>query len=120
MHRVASCLLVESNSVRKIRPFQTTGEDSPRPTATFQRTFSAGPNCTGGLPVPIPDEFAPLNCGHHALLPPLPTFCAAPVRLDRKTVASKAIQGRCVISIPVVTRCSALRYNTREEAALGS
>src|SRR5437899_528292 len=82
MHKVASCFVGRSNSVRKTRPFAMMGDDSPDPTAVFQRTFWLGPNSTGGLPSPIPDEFGPLNCGHSA----------APAKLDRTTVARTVIQ----------------------------
>src|SRR4029077_15676469 len=82
MHKVASCFVGRSNSVRKTRPFAIMGDDSPDPTAVFQRTFWLGPNSTGGLPSPIPEEFGPLNCGHSA----------APAKLDRATVARRVIQ----------------------------
>src|SRR5215471_17147382 len=81
MHKVASCFVGRSNSVRKMRPFAITGDDSPDPTAVFQRTFWLGPNSTGGLPSPIPEEFGPLNCDHSA----------APAKLDRTTVGSRVI-----------------------------
>src|SRR4029077_1700099 len=82
MHKVASCFVGRSNSVREMRPFAIMGDDSPDPTAVFQRTFWAGPNSTGGLPSPIPEEFGPLNCGHSA----------APAKLDRTTVAATRIE----------------------------
>src|SRR5436853_518682 len=66
------------------------GEDSPAPTAVFQRTFWLGPNSTGGLPSPIPEEFGPLNCGHSA----------APAKLDRTTVATTMIPGVMTIYPP--------------------
>src|SRR6266851_1133990 len=87
MHNVASCFVGLSNSVRKTRPFAIMGDDSPDPTAVFQRTFSLGPNSTGGLPSPIPEEFGPLNCGHSA----------APAKLDRTMVARRVIQEARVI-----------------------
>src|SRR5579864_8545309 len=89
MHKVASCFVGRSNSVRKIRPFAIMGDDSPDPTAVFQRTFWLGPNSTGGLPSPIPEEFGPLNCGQSA----------APAKLDRTTVAVSIIQGTRVMMI---------------------
>src|SRR5437879_8804125 len=82
MHKVASCFAGRSNSVRKTRPFAIMGDDSPDPTAVFQRTFWLGPNSTGGLPSPIPEEFGPLNCGHSA----------APAKLDRTAIATTMIQ----------------------------
>src|SRR5438876_12142097 len=87
MHTVASCLFVRSNSVRKIRPSQTMGDDSPDPTAAFQRTFWPGPKCTGGRPSPTPEEFGPLNWGHHTL----PLFSVAPAKLDRTTVTRRVL-----------------------------
>src|SRR4029077_12974412 len=87
MHKVASCFVGRSNSVREMRPFAIMGDDSPDPTAVFQRTFWFGPNSTGGWPSPIPEEFGPLNCGHSA----------APAKLDRTTVASRLIQEARVI-----------------------
>src|SRR5437899_5810261 len=63
------------------------GDDTPGPTALFQRTFLFGPKCTGGLPPPTPEEFGPLNWGHQAS----PPF-SAPKDLDRVTVASRMIQ----------------------------
>src|ERR1700730_14716905 len=89
MHKVASCFVGRSNSVRKTRPFAIMGEDSPDPTAVFQRTFWLGPNSTGGLPSPIPEEFGPLNCGHSA----------APAKLDRTKVAITMIQEARVMTI---------------------
>jgi hypothetical protein len=66
------------------------GDDSPDPTAVFQRTFWLGPNSTGGSPSPIPEEFGPLNCGHSA----------PPAKLDRMTVARRVIQeARVIINI---------------------
>src|ERR1700687_2754411 len=82
MHKVASCFVSRSNSVRKTRPLAIMGDDSPAPTAVFQRTFWLGPNSTGGLPSPIPEEFGPRNCGHSA----------APAKLDRTKVAGTMIQ----------------------------
>src|SRR5579872_4866669 len=82
MHKVASSFVGRSNSVRKTRPFAIMGDDSPDPTAVFQRTFWLGPNSTGGLPSPIPEEFGPLNCGHSA----------APARLVRTAIAATMIQ----------------------------
>ena len=61
MPSVASRLFARSNSVRKMRPSQTMGDESPGPTAVFQTTFWSGPNVTGGLPSPSPEEFGPLN-----------------------------------------------------------
>src|SRR5262249_60704145 len=87
-HRVASCLFARSNSVRKTRPSQMMGDDSPGPKAVFQRTLWSGPKLTGGLPSPSPEECGPRNCGHHAL----PPFCVAPAKLDRMTVASRVIK----------------------------
>ena len=58
------------------------GDDSPDPTAVFQRTLWLRSNSMGGLPSPIPEEFGPLNCGHSA----------APAKLDRTTVARRVIQ----------------------------
>ena len=87
MHKVASCFVGRSNSVRKTRPFAIMGDDSPDPTAVFQRTFWLGPNATGVLPSPIPEEFGPLNCGHSA----------APAKLVRTTVARRVIQEARVI-----------------------
>src|SRR6266481_4098193 len=89
MHKVASCFVGLSNSVRKTRPFAIMGDDSPDPTAVFQRTFWLGPNSTGGLPSPIPEEFAPLNCGHSAAL----------AKLDRTKVAATMIQGARFMTI---------------------
>src|ERR1700688_5199816 len=82
MHKVASCFAGRSNSVRKTRPFAMMGDDSPDPTAVFQRTFWLGPNSTGGLPSPIPEEFGPLNCRHSA----------PPAKLDSAPVARRVIQ----------------------------
>src|SRR6266849_3729148 len=90
MHKVASCFVARSNSVRKTRPFAIMGDDSPDPTTVFQRTFWLGPNSTGGLPSPIPDEFGPLNCGHSP----------APAKLDRTTVATTMIQTARVMRLP--------------------
>src|SRR4029077_20554294 len=87
MHKVASCFVGRSNSVRKTRPFAIMGDDSPDPTAVFQRKFLLGPNSTGGLPSPIPEEFGPLNCGHSA----------APAKLDRTMVARTVVQEPCVM-----------------------
>src|ERR1700730_11571908 len=89
MHKVASCFVGRSNSVRKTRPFAIMGEDSPDPTAVFQRTFWLGPNSTGGLPSPIPEEFGPLNCGHSA----------APAKLDTTMVATARLQETRVMTI---------------------
>src|SRR4051812_36775188 len=100
MHRVASCFAAGSNSVRKTRPFAIIGDDSPAPTAVFQRTFWLGPNSTGVLPAPIPEEFGPLNCGHSS----------APARLDRPKVATKMTQETRVMSM----------YHPGELAALAS
>src|SRR5467141_1779830 len=82
MHKVASSFVARSYSVRRTRPFAIIGDDSPDPTAVFQRTFWLGPNSTGGLPSPIPEEFGPLNCGHSA----------APAKLDRTAIATTMIQ----------------------------
>src|SRR6267378_7274764 len=90
MHTVASCFVGLSNSVRKTCPFAMIGDDSPDPTAVFQRTFWLGPNSTGGLPSPIPEEFGPLNCGHSA----------APAKFDRTTVAATMIQEDRVMRLP--------------------
>jgi hypothetical protein len=65
------------------------GDDSPAPTTAFQRTFWLGPNSTGGLPSPIPEEFGPLNWGHSA----------APAKLDRTKVATTTIQEARVMTI---------------------
>src|SRR5436190_20054049 len=89
MHKVANCFVARSNSVRKTRPFEIMGEDSPAPTAVFQTTFWLGPNSTGGLPSPIPEEFGPLNWGHSA----------APAKLDRTKVATTTIQEARVMTI---------------------
>src|SRR6267142_4904566 len=89
MHKVASCFVARSNSVRKTRPLAIMGDESPDPTAVFQRTFWLGPNSTGGLPSPIPEEFGPLNCGHSA----------APAKLDRTKVATTMIQEGRVMTI---------------------
>src|SRR5580704_2475679 len=91
MHKVASCFVARSNSVRKTRPFEIMGDDSPALTAVFQRTFWLGPNSTGGLPSPIPEEFGPLNCGHSAAL----------AKLDRTTVATTMIQEARVMTITI-------------------
>src|SRR5229473_406084 len=90
MHKVASCFAGRSNSVRKTRPFAIMGDDRPDPTAVFQRTFWLGPNSTGGLPSPIPDEFGPLNCGQSA----------APAKLDRPRIATTMIQKARVMRLP--------------------
>src|SRR5260370_12026786 len=82
MHNVASCFGARSNSVTKTRPFEIIGDDSPAPTGAFQRTFWLGPNSTGGLPSPIPEEFGPQNCGHSAAL----------AKLDRTKVVAGMIQ----------------------------
>src|SRR6266849_2609592 len=87
MHKVASCFFGRSNSVRKPRPFAIMGDDSPDPTAVFQRTLWLRSNSMGGLPSPIPEEFGPLNCGHSA----------APAKLNRTTVARRVIQEARVI-----------------------
>src|ERR1700720_3537018 len=100
MHKVASCFVGRSNSVRKTRRFAMIGEDSPDPTAVFQRTFWLGPNSTGGLPSPIPEEFGPLNCRHSA----------APVKLDRMTVARTMIQKARVMRLPSRDSVSARLY----------
>src|ERR1700687_2099967 len=89
MHKVASCFVSRSNSVRKTRPFAIMGDDSPAPTGVFQRTFWLGPNSTGGLPSPIPEEFGPLNCGQSA----------APAKVDRTKVATTMIQEARVMTI---------------------
>src|SRR5580700_192797 len=89
MHKVASCFVGRSNSVRKTRPFARMGDDSPEPTAVFQRTFWLGPNSAGGLPSPIPEEFGPRNCGHSAAL----------AMLDKTTVANAMIQEVRVMTI---------------------
>src|SRR5258706_13232771 len=83
MHKVASCFVARSNSVRKTRPLEITGDDSPDPTGVFQRTFWFGSNSTGGLPSPLPEEFVALNCGQSA----------AHAKLDSTTVAATIIQG---------------------------
>src|SRR5258705_7832838 len=67
------------------------GDDSPDPTAVFQRTFCLGSNSTGGLPSPIPEEFGPLNCGHSA----------APEKFDRMTAATTTIQEAFVMRLPL-------------------
>src|ERR1700694_3112534 len=89
MHKGASCFIARSNSVRKTRPLAMMGDDSPAPTGVFQRTFWLGPNSTGGLPSPIPEEFGPLNCGHSA----------SPAKLDRTTVATRMIPEVRVMAI---------------------
>src|SRR6266853_5462277 len=99
MHKVASCFVARSNSVRKTRPFVTMGDDSPAPTAVFQRTFWLGPNSTGGLPSPIPEEFGPLNCGHSA----------APAKLDSTKVAATVIQKARVMTISPLWRTGGFR-----------
>src|SRR6478609_7287960 len=91
MHKVASCFVGRSNSVRKTRPFAIMGDDSPDPTAVFQRTFWLGPNSMGGLPSPTPEEFGPLNCGHSPV--------TSPVKLDRTAVAITIIQEARVMAI---------------------
>src|SRR5271166_2543497 len=96
MHRVASCFVPRSNSVTKTRPFAMMGDESPDPIAVFQSTFWLGPNSTGGLPSPIPDEFGPLNCGHSP----------APAKLDRTTVATTMIQKTRVMQITLYGLCS--------------
>src|ERR1035441_6340957 len=93
MHRVASCFVAGSNSVRKTRPFATMGDDSPEPTAVFQSTFLVGLNSTGGLPSPIPAEFGPLNCGHSC----------APAQLDRAMIAIAMIEEDWVMEARVMT-----------------
>src|SRR5258708_4433724 len=95
MHKVASCFVVRSNSVRKTRPLAMMGDDNPDPTAVFQRTFWLGPNSTGGLPSPIPEEFGPLNGGHSAAL-------ALPAKLDRTAVATTMIQEARVMTITLL------------------
>src|SRR2546423_113583 len=95
MHKVAICFVARSNSVRKTRPFAITGDDSPDPTAVFQRTFWLGPNSTGGLPSPIPEEFGPLNCGHSA----------APAKFEKITVATTLIQEARVMRLPSGELC---------------
>src|SRR5258707_10625777 len=95
MHKVASCFVDRSNSVRKTRPFAMMGDDSPDPTAVFQRTFWFGPNSTGGLPSPIPEEFGPLNCGQSA----------APAKFERTTVAIITIQKARVMAITLWGFC---------------
>src|SRR5882757_8864919 len=119
MHTVASCLFVRSNSVRKIRPPHTIGDDSPAPTAAFHRTFWSGPKCTGGLPSPMPEEFGPLNWGHHTL----PPFSAAPAKLDRTTVARRAIQEARVMRNSGLELCPSIsvqdgRYYTPASSSL--
>src|SRR5438128_7603914 len=111
MHKVASCFVPRSNSVRKTRPFAIIGDDSPDPTAVFQRTLWLGPNSTGGLPSPIPEEFGPLNCGHSA----------APAKFDRTAAAATMIQEARVMRLPswgTPSRhdCTELTaHNTREQ-----
>src|SRR5437667_1262541 len=96
MHTVASCFAARSNSVRKTRPFARTGDDSPDATGVFQRTFWLGPNSTGGLPSPIPDEFGPRNCGHSA----------APANVGRATIATIWIQAARVMTITLCALCT--------------
>src|SRR6202030_3944730 len=98
MHKVASCFAGRSNSVRKTRPFAIMGDDSPDPTAVFQRTFWLGLNSTGVLPSPIPEEFSPLNCGHSA----------PPATLDRTTVVRSVFkEARAIInSIGALPKCT--------------
>jgi hypothetical protein len=81
MPTVARRLLARSNSVRKTRSSQTTGDESPGPIAVFHDTFSAGPNVTGGVPSPSPEPFGPRNCGHQAL----PAGAIVADRLDSAT-----------------------------------
>src|SRR5437660_7237861 len=100
MHKVASSFVARSNSVRRTRPFAIMGDDSPAPTAAFQRTFWLGPNSTGGLPSPIPEEFGPLNCGHSA----------APAKFDRTTVATAMIQEARVMRLPLGNSVQARLY----------
>src|SRR5882672_928900 len=95
MHKVASCFVARSNAVRRTRPFAIIGDDSPDPTVVFQRTFWLGPNSTGGLPSPIPEEFGPLNCGHSA----------APAKFVRTTVAATMIQEARVMTINLRGLC---------------
>src|SRR6266700_3275899 len=79
------------------------GDESPDPTAAFHRTFWPGPKWTGGLPPPSPEEFGPLNWGHHTS----PPFPAAPAGLDRTTVTRRVIQG--VRFIMNVASCQRIR-----------
>jgi hypothetical protein len=65
------------------------GEESSDPTAVFQRTFWFGPNSTGGLRSPIPEEFGPLNWGHSI----------APAKLDKTTVVTTRIQEAGVMTV---------------------
>src|SRR5437660_4027723 len=102
MHKVASSFVARSNSVRRTRPFAIMGDDSPAPTAVFQRTFWVGPNSTGGLPSPIPEEFAPLNCGHSA----------APAKLDRTTDAPTMIEETRVMRLPSGELCPGTSYSS--------
>src|SRR6476660_3844074 len=92
MHKVASRLVARSKSVRKMRPLATMGDESPDPTAVFQRTFWLGPNSTGGLPSPIPEALGPLNCGQSA----------APAVWHAKTTAND--RKSCFTKLPFVTR----------------
>src|ERR1700730_12496651 len=110
MHHLASCLAARSNSVRKTRPFAMMGDDSPDPTAVFQRTFWLGPNSTGGLPSPIPEELGPLNCGHSA----------PPAKFDRTTFATIMIQETRVMRLPlegaIVARLYTIKSKDRQPA----
>jgi hypothetical protein len=63
------------------------GEDDPDPTGVFHWTFWPGPKRTGGLPPPSPEEFSPLNWGHHSS----PPLSAAPAELERATMTRKMI-----------------------------
>ena len=60
--------LLSAKAVRNRRSPQTTGDDAPGGTATFQRTLSSGPKSVGGLAAAAatPEAFGPRNCGQWA------------------------------------------------------
>src|SRR5438128_2585703 len=98
MHTVESCFVARSNSVRKMRPLATMGDERPDPTAVFQRTFLPGPNSTGGLPSPSPEEFGPRNAGHASF-----ASSAAPAKVEKAAITRQTIQVARVMAITPFT-----------------
>src|SRR6266567_2476998 len=61
--------LPASYPVRNTRSFVSTGEEFPKGSAVFQRTFAAGPNSTGRLAESAtPDAFGPRKPDHSAAI----------------------------------------------------
>src|SRR5881396_2129803 len=87
------------------------GDESPEPIAVFHRTFWPGPKWTGGLPPPSPEEFGPLNWGHHAS----PPFSAARGELERTSITRRIIHGaRFILNSQFLISAPASVFGLRE------